>query len=257
MRTAALTLSLAILLTIGTFPVRAQSIGTVPSPQATSTATTSAVSPTSTEQLSDEEKFALAKEGLRKALTLALEKVTSLQEDLEKRTFDEGSIEAALQAHYLSQLEEYRTFYNDRLASIDTLQSLEEAQALAAEIKKYRDTVYTPGVEKIIQFALVFYTEDVINIANERLASISNDIKELTRIGLLKEGSFQDTLTATASLLDEASRLKSEARRLIIAQEDNASPKQLLETSLGNVKTAYTTFLDISRAIREALGLKE
>lgn len=265
MRTVFYILLIALALGGGAAPALAQSSGANPAstePAATSTDTLSdgTVQSTSTEELSPEEKFTRAKEGLTKALTLAQEKVAALRNDLEGRTFKEGSIEAALKAQFLEELGEYESFYSEQLGAVEGLQTLEEVQALATEVKTYRDAVYTPGVEKIVQFTLVFYAEDVIRTANERLAGILSDIDELTKAGLIEEGTFADTRVEIESLLAEASRLKDEAHALVVPQEplpeDVANPRQLLQASLTNVKTAYTKFLDISNAVRETLGLQ-
>ena len=237
-------------------------------------------------ELTPEEKRVRAKDGLGKALILALEKVQKLTADIENMEFTEDSTEYALQQQFLGQLDSYRIFYTEKLDALSALETLEDIQTLAKEIKSYRDDTYTPGVENIVEFILVFYNEDVINIANERLSKISADLDKLVNVGLLEEKPFEGKITEIKTLLTEAAQLQNQARDIIIILPEDETPedititvdaevdststidmesdtlketipttKELLETSLGNVKAVYADFLEISNSVKETLGV--
>ena len=255
------------------------------------------------ETLSDEEKFSRAHEGLEKALSLALEKVSSLKADLDSREFTDGTRELELKTLYLADLSIYETFYSESLAKAQLLESLESVQALAQEVKTYRDVTYTPGVQKIVEFILVFYSEDVINTAADRFTKISEDIGKLELLGLVNEGTFSEQLASINTTLTEAMTLRSQAKDMVLAitavEEPTTTPgvtetttptvieeetlqidapavvtdegikvapaddtaaeqtaQMLLEKSLNNVKSAYNSFIEISKSVKETLGLE-
>ena len=255
------------------------------------------------ETLSDEEKFSRAHEGLEKALSLALEKVSSLKADLDSREFTDETRELELKTLYLADLSIYETFYSESLAKAQLLESLESVQALAQEVKTYRDVTYTPGVQKIVEFILVFYSEDVINTAADRFTKISEDIGKLELLGLVNEGTFSEQLASINTTLTEAMTLRSQAKDMVLAitavEEPTTTPgvtetttptvieeetlqidapavvtdegikvapaddtaaeqtaQMLLEKSLNNVKSAYDSFIEISKSVKETLGLE-
>ena len=255
------------------------------------------------ETLSDEEKFSRAHEGLEKALSLALEKVSSLKADLDSREFTDETRELELKTLYLADLSTYETFYSESLAKAQLLESLESVQALAQEVKTYRDVTYTPGVQKIVEFILVFYSEDVINTAADRFTKISEDIGKLELLGLVNEGTFSEQLASINTTLTEAMTLRSQAKDMVLAitavEEPTTTPgvtetttptvieeetlqidapavvtdegikvapaddtaaeqtaQMLLEKSLNNVKSAYDSFIEISKSVKETLGLE-
>ena len=244
--------------------------------------------------LTDAEKFEKAKAGLEMALSLALDKVAQLTTDLETRQFDEASREAEMRGIFIQDLNTYRTYYSETLTKAQILENLEAVQALAQEVKNYRDATYTPGIEGIVEFVSVFYTEEVLRTARERFEKVSADIEKLETLGLIEIGTFNEQAVAIETLLKEAEDLRIQASDIILTVEDAATstdlvveavetvtttqaevvetpivetgtstillpdevtPRTLLQTSLGNVKGAYEIFLEISTSVRERLGL--
>lgn len=248
------------------------------------------------ETLTEEERFNKAKDGLILALTLAKEKVAELTTSLDEREFDEESRESELKASFLAELQGYDAYYSEKLEIAEPFLTLEEVQALALEVKTYRDETYTPKVEEIVQFILVFYSEDVIAVATERFNQISEDIDTLESLGLIKDGSFDEQLGSIDSLLNESRELTATAKEALLrdpaeeelgdtvleetleiveepvadaststevsdTQEETAEEVMEeeivdpLEISLGNVKAVYEVFLEISKSVKETLGI--
>ena len=243
------------------------------------------------ETLTDEERFTKAKDGLALALNLSIEKVSKLKASLEGRPHDDGSIENELKASFISNLDDYDVYYSETLTAAEALTTLEEVQGLAQEVKSYRGEIYTPGIQKVVQFILVFYTEDVIGIANNRFGKISEDIGTLESLGLIKEGRFLEKTVQIESLLGEANGLNIQAKDMVLilpesgegvegsattttvsdtdetstttdeaaanveAPVEEIEVADPLEISLNNVKLVYEIFLEISRAVKETLGI--
>lgn len=187
------------------------------------------------ENLTDAERFTMAKEGLEKALTLAIEKVSQLTADLNNRQFEENSQEFVMRAKFLEDLTLYNTYYTGALESARSLENLESVQVLAQEIKTYRDTVYTPGVEDIVEFVLIFYSEDVLKTANERFEKVSSDIEKLETLGLIEPGLFDEKLESARQMLTAADGLRLQAEQIVI-------PPIVLETT---TTTTTTTTEDL------------
>lgn len=211
--------------------------------------------------LTPEEKLAKAKDDLAKALDLSLKKVSSLKTRLNELNFPELSQEAEMKNEALGDLDAYAEYYNKTKGELEMADDLDEVKALAKDVKEYRDLTYTPGVEKVVRFVLVFYNEDVLGVANERLGKIEADVKKLDKLGVIKEEDFRGKLGEARNLLDEAAKLQGEAKRIIInasstdTLKEKTSARDMLEKSLNNVKTVYDIFLELNQSVKKVLGL--
>ncbi len=212
--------------------------------------------------LAPEEKLAKAKEDLTKALNLSLKKVEGLKGRLNELNFPELSREDTLKQDALKELGEYTKHYNEAKADLEKSASIEEVKELAKDVKEYRDTFYTPGMEKIVRFVLVFYNEEILGVANDRLDKIEADVKKLDKLGVIKESDFQGRLEEANSLLKESSNLQGEAKKITLSatstgstEESDSSSKDMVEKSLNNVKAAYNIFIELNQSVKKALGL--
>lgn len=235
-----------------------------------STVVSAVVSADSNPGLAPEEKSARAKEDLTKALDLSLKKVSGLKSRLNELNFPKVSREEELKNEALRNLDAYTDYYSRAKEDLEKKNSLEEVKDLAKDVKEHRDTIYTPGVEEIIRFVLVFYNEEVLGIANDRLSKIETDVKKLDKLGVIKEDDFRGKLDETRKLLQEATNLQGEAKEIILSatstdlRGDNGfgrlttgkpSAKDMIENSLNNVKGVYAIFLELNQAVKKALGL--
>ncbi len=214
-------------------------------------------------ELAPEEKLSKAKDDLTKALDLSLKKVDSLKGRLNELNFPALSREEDLKKDALKDLDEYAAYYKKTKTSLEKEDTLDAVKDLAKEVKEYRDTTYTPGVEKIIRFILIFYNEEVLGVANDRLGKIEADVKKLDKLGVIKEGDFRGKLDEAIGLLKEAADLQGDAKKIILGtasstdseKEKKLSTKDMIEKSLNNVKTVYDIFLELNQNVKKALGL--
>ncbi len=212
--------------------------------------------------LAPEEKLTKAKEDLTKALDLSLKKVNGLKSRLNELNFPELSREEELKNEALKNLDDYADYYNKAKEDLEKKNSLEEVKDLAKNVKEYRDTIYTPGVEEIVRFVLVFYNEEVLGIANDRLSKIETDVKKLDKLGVIKEADFRSKLDEADKLLQKAHNLQGEAKEIILSatstdlvKEKKSSAKDMIENSLNNVKNVYIIFLELNQTVKKSLGL--
>lgn len=228
-----------------------------------------AVSPSSTvvsvdsgASLAPEEKLAKAKEDLAKALDLSLKKVDGLRSRLNELNFPESSREEELKNEALRNLDAYTGYYNEAKENLEKKDSLEEVKDMAKDVKEHRDAIYTPGVEEIVRFILVFYNEEVLGTANDRLSKIETDVKKLDKLGVIKEDDFRGKLDEADKLLQEAADLQGKAKEIILSatsadlvKKEKPSAKDMIEDSLNNVKTVYDIFLELNQIVKKSLGL--
>ncbi len=232
--------------------------------------------------LSDEDKllkeFELRGKILSEVLTLSLDEVSKLTAKIDALPeFTEESPERKLRDEFKAALEGYATYYTDQSKKLALLTTIEQVKSLAQEIKDYRDNTYNPQIKEIVNFVLLFYNEDVLKVANTRLDKISADIKKLEKLGYIKTGAFANELKLAAQTLSDARALLEEAKNAVlnppkpeeeIAPETGTAPTEeeetqppvepnkLVESSLNKVKSAYDTFLQISKSLRKILGIE-
>jgi len=232
--------------------------------------------------LSDEDKllkeFELRKKILSEVLTLSIDEVAKLTAKVDALPeFAENSREKELRDEFKAVLETYTAYYTEQSKKLAELTKIDETKSLAQEIKDYRDNIYNPQIQKIVNFVLLFYNDDVLKIANTRLDKISADIKKLEKLGYIKAGIFASELKLAAETLSAARALLEEAKSAVLTtpkpEEETAletratpteekeaqppiEPNKLVEDSLNKVKSTYDIFLQISKDLRKLLGIK-
>ncbi len=224
------------------------------------------------------------KDIIRDAITLALAEIDNLQTGLEDLPeFTKESIESRLQEKFLKELDAYLEYYDDKSKEIEKLIVAEEIKTFAKEIIDYRTNIYNPAIEKMAEFQLIFYTEETINIATSRLTKMLVDIKKLEKLNLFNLDLVSAKLDQAMKLLETAAGKYEKARELILREDApkivapevieniiDAEPvgivvkleveaptaKELIESSLTDIKSTYDIFIQISRDIRKSLGLR-
>ncbi len=218
----------------------------------------------------------LRKKILSEVLTLSLDEVIKLTAKVDALPkFAEDSREKELRDGFKLNLESYTAYYTDKSKKLAELTTIDQIKSLAQKIKEYRDNAYNPQIKQIVNFLLLFYNEDVLKIANTRLDKISADIKKLEKLGYIKTGAFADELQLSAQTLSGARALLEEAKSAVLnppkpeealsikakptpteEAQSPVEPNKLVESSLNKVKSAYDTFLQISKSLRKILGIE-
>ncbi len=224
------------------------------------------------------------KEIISDAIKLALTEISTLQTSLKKLPdFTKDSIESNLQAKFIAELETYEKYYKDKSDKLESVLTVDEAKLFAKEIIDYRTNTYNPAIEKMAEFQLVFYTDETINIAKTRISKILADIKKLEKLNLFKGSTVSAKMDKASELLKTATDKYLKARELVVKEEAPLEPaaepstitidpivtnisievevaaptaKELIESSLTDVKSTYEIFIQISRDIRKSLGLR-
>lgn len=209
------------------------------------------------------DEFAARKKVVADALNLANKEIIDLRTNLnELPEFSEDSREAELLSQYASALHEYLKYYSKKTNELEAVKEVDEIKQLAKEIIDFRTNIYNPMIDEIADFNLLFYTADTIGTASIRLTKINTDIKRLEKLNFIKPGLFKAKLDKSSETLRDATLSFMRAQSLILSPADAVTVKsevkarELLETSLGSVKETYEIFLQVSKDVRKALGLR-
>lgn len=235
-------------------------------------------------ELSDEEKeqqeIALRKLALSKIMDLSLLEANELKIKLEGLELDSEELEA-VQAQWLALLNKYTEYYEgfkERLTNEEL--SLTDLKNLAKEFKAWRkDNHYKKQISQILIFVLVFTEKSILKIADIRLEKIIANLDQLESAQLIEKQNFQPLLNAATLNLSNAHLLNETARTLllsaaatstaatstVVADETTATTTQptekkndikaLIIETLREIKTAYKNFLEISKQVKQRLGL--
>ncbi len=239
--------------------------------------------------LSPEEKLAkeinTREKILKEALTSSLDEVNNIKARLEKLPESEkDSKEKKLKDKFMKELTNYEIYYKGQNENLDSLiansknnETLnEDLKKAIVDLKDYRENIYNPTFQKMVDFLILFYSADVLQITQTRFDKISNDIKKLEKLGLIKTGYSKLSMEKALELINDANALQAKARDLILnpnvsnkKNSDNTeeivgdkkepiaqpTPRELIETSLNKIKSTYDIFLQISKDIRKTLGI--
>ena len=219
------------------------------------------------------------------AISLSLVEINSLKDTLLKLPeFEDKSAERTLRNEYLEELDLYSEYYDGKTTKLAEVDTMDGVKVLAKEISDYRAGVYNPAIQRIADFSLIFYNENAIDIASSRLNKIVSDIKRLEKLNLFKTAYVKTRIDKASDLIRDSREKHVAARELVMprkqeqydsevkmkAGESQSSIKigiegkiatkltarEFIEGSLGDIKSAYDIFLQISYDVRKSLGLR-
>lgn len=222
---------------------------------------------------------------MKEALTSSLDEVNNIKTRLEKLPdFEKDSKEKELKNKFMEELTNYEIYYKGQNENLDLLianskdnETLnEDLKKAIVDLKDYREDIYNPTFQKMVEFLILFYSADVLQITQTRFDKISNDIKKLEKLGLIKTVYSKLSMEKALELINDANALQAKAKDLILNPDvsdkkngDNTeeivgdkkepiaqpTPRELIETSLNKIKSTYDIFLQISKDIRKTLGM--
>ncbi len=232
------------------------------------------------------QEFQAQQDILNGVIDVSNKEISNIQDKLNKLPdFDKDSAERKLQSGYLGELEGYQTYFDAEKDKVANATSVDGLKTIANDLKAYRAGGYNDEIKNMVTFTLLYYNEDVISTAKTRIDKINADITKLQSSGFLKKGFSQNSINKASGLIADAIKLQNQAKALILqppTQADNTvknstdtitntttdntatdkaitpppAPRDLIEKSIGEVKSAYNIFLQIGKDIRKALGLK-
>ena len=236
----------------------------------------------------DVKEFQAQQDILNGVIDLSENEVSSAKDQLNKLPeFNKDSAEQKLQSEYLTNLDTYNAYFESEREKIETAASIDDLKNIASDIKTYRSNGYDDSLQNMVTFTLLYYSSDITTTAKTRLDKITSDIVKLQNAGLVKKSFDASSIDKAAGLISDATKLQEQAKALILepVQVKDATditstdteavtkttdaattgtdttivpptPRDLIENSINDIKNAYNVFLQISKDVRSALGLK-
>lgn len=237
------------------------------------------------EKISEAERLAreteARKQVIQKAIDLSFTEIADLKAKLEKLAVAEDQKDIdRLKTAFLAYLEEAQNYLSEAEARLAELKEPDDVKNLAAELKEYRETIYDARIQNIIDFLLNLQVNELITATEDRWQKIQNDLKRLERAKLIREGQFAALMNRAQKYINDAMSLNQRARQTIIVLQQNQltqstaeqepittestdrilespkpviQPRELIETSLANLKSSYEIFIKISREVKKTL----
>lgn len=245
---------------------------------------------TAEEKLSPEEELGYRKNVVDNALSLSLKEVATLREKIEDLSAEEEDVKAA-KKQILSDLDGLEVHYKEARKLAEGIDDIEKIKELAVAERDYRETKHAAVISRSLDFILIFQAEPLIKNAEVRYEKIASDLKKLERANLISEGKFTKEMNEAKDLIANARLLINKARAIAVtvkkevpAKESTvktdggeinsltaetasveppaesasaaATPRELSEAAIINLKSGYDAFIRISVSVKKTLGAR-
>ena len=90
-----------------------------------------------------------------------------------------------------------------------------------------------------------------MKLAEERFKNISNDLKKVSNLEVIKDSPLNNLLIKAEKSLNEAKELQKASALIILKSGDNDT-QQLIEDELDKIKEAYSHFVEMSDWLKKA-----
>ncbi|MDP3999582.1 MAG: hypothetical protein Q8P76_03255 [bacterium] len=221
--------------------------------------------------LSDLEKerqeIAIRTEALAKILYLSKLEVRDLQVKLEGLNLDKIR-EQEIKKQFMELLKTYEEYYQVLENKLKEGLALWEIKELTKNLQEWRRGNYGQKVSLIANFIMVFKEKDALETADARLEKIMSDLKKLESAKLIQRETLQSYLNASIQQLSRAKLLNKKASDLLFSAasatfstapaeigKKTEDAKQLIKESFYEIKSAYQSFLEISKKVKQQLSL--
>lgn len=163
-----------------------------------------------------------------------------------------------LDSDALDQRAEYLSFLSEVGSYLIALRLDAEVESvdikfLAEDLKLWKEEVFDPEVQEILNFSLVFQARSVLKTAESRYLKIRSDVEKLMDLKILSDNKAELLLTEALLALTAADTALDKAEQLL---EDGAGDSQIrkaVSLAIAKIKIAYKKFLDISYLVKTSL----
>jgi hypothetical protein len=250
--------------------------------------------PTASTTPAQAQELSARKTALISVYTFTLVEVVDLKKKVQGIKNDSGAELWDIHNNFLATLDGFAKDINDLKLAAATSNSISDVKTMATDFKSWRETIYNPTVQQLLDLLLLAQGRKVLNTADGRFAKVATDVKRiqlaipvgsaklqayLTLAGknireakaLYEKGQaqFVDAIQASvaSALSDDASSSPMVSEQAssgpLLVQTDLASSSpvviepdvhQLLSMSLGKVSDTYKIFLEMSALAKKLLA---
>lgn len=208
----------------------------------------------------DQQEIILRSEALSKILNLASLETDDLRLKIGALLL-ESQEQKDLADNLSAAIEAFQAYYDGLKQQLAAAGTLEEIKDLTKDFQNWRKANYSKNISLISNFILVFNEKEILGVADARLEKIVSDLNQLDGAGLIDKGDFQFLLKSASLNLGNARLFNKKAESLlflsasntVVVENADARIKQLTQSALKEIKSAYKNFLEISKRVRDLL----
>lgn len=232
----------------------------------------------------EKQEFRAKTQTLQKVIELGKREVEDLNERLDELHIEElvaddftfDPVEAAETfAQMLDTFDNYYAEAEKRLLAAQNITDIKKTdiKKIAADMRAWRESIYNPGVRKLLSLGLVLQDRAAIKTASSRFDKILADLRKLKSAELITLDSLQPLISGSGASLKKAKALNEDATNILfrILRErpgmmaDNGdvtliTPHErianLADQSLAELRIAYKKFMELNQAVKKMLGIE-
>lgn len=200
----------------------------------------------------ENQEISLRKEALLAILNLSVAEAEKLIKTLE--SFELDGDQQEIQDHLIYRLQRHLNYYEKFKKELPANLSLADLKLLAKGFQIWRKSNYNKDLPLVSNFILLLNEQKILGVADARLEKIIADLNRLEESGLLEKQDFSSFLENAGADLKNAWALNKKAEQSIFNSKNQNDIKLLIQTSLKEIKNAYTEFLEISKKVKQLLS---
>ncbi len=187
----------------------------------------------------EKQEISIRQEALKKIIELSKLELDDLRKKLDVVEVT-GNEQKELRKEFYDTLDLFATHYATSTEQVmqENL-TLPAVKELAKQFKEWRDTYYTPQIQLLLNFLLVYNTVPVLSTADTRLEKIMSDLRKLENARLIVKSDYQRQLDQAVDHLTSAHVFQNRAEQSLLAilREQAAHST----TTISDLETATTT----------------
>jgi len=180
-------------------------------------------------------------------IDLAKAQLKDSKEKLDALTLPDTDEWKNLREYYDRKIESHNEFYdktrNDIIAAARAF-ATDSLTQLTKKLEEEKLNKIDPTVEQMTNVIIVFNTENILILADERLKKIENDITKVYAQKLVQNEDLKTLFDQSAQILESSHQKNKEAQEIIIhlyAQDDSTLPNRYLEDLSKKLQDAVQT----------------
>jgi hypothetical protein len=188
-------------------------------------------------------------------------------------------------AEFLKTISQFEVYNRDTKDKISKTKDIAGLKSLAVEFKNWRENIYNPQAQIIVNFSLLLQQKTILDTANDRLNKVQQDVKKLENLGIDQINKLNSLLYKAKINLDEANQSFEKAKTIfntyfnsatstmatateeIATSTENATStinievtqkqidipqlQTLLEDGFTKIKSVYETFIEMSSVVKK------
>lgn len=160
----------------------------------------------------------LNKQIISNVLDVALNQVSSVQDQLSKVTIPDSDEWKAVENYLSGTLKNDQQYYQDsqNTFSSSTDMTLDDLKAFAKNLNDKKTNQIDPDIQRANLVIAELNTSDILSVTDSRLSKVSSDVDKIYNKGLTQNQTLRDLYNQAAGYVSDAHTYDDQARQMII-----------------------------------------